>query len=72
MEAFESVIRCMHDEGIGYGAVNHPVDRDPVCGYVGIIGDVCPCCGRHEGEALTPEAYRNIIAKNRLGGIYGK
>ena len=72
MDAFESVIRCMHDEGIGYGAVNHPVDRDPICGYVGIIGDTCPCCGRHEGEALTPEVYRNIIAKNRLGGIYGK
>ena len=72
MDAFEGVIRCMHDEGIGYGAVNHPVDRDPICGYVGIIGDTCPCCGRHEGEALTPEVYRNIIAKNRLGGIYGK
>lgn len=72
MDAFESVIRCMHDAGIGYGAVNHPVDRDPICGYVGIIGDTCPCCGRHEGEALTPEVYREVIAKNRLGGItYG-
>ena len=70
LEAFESVVRCMHDMGIGYGAVNHPIDRDPVCGYTGIIGDVCPCCGRREGEALTPEVYRNIIAKNRLGGIH--
>ena len=72
LEAFEQVVRCMHDAGIGYGAINHPVDRDPVCGYVGIIGDVCPCCGRREGEALTPEVYKNIIAKNRLGGVYGK
>ena len=72
LEAFEQVVRCMHDAGIGYGAINHPVDRDPVCGYIGIIGDTCPCCGRREGEALTPEVYRNIIAKNRLGGVHGK
>ncbi len=50
LEAFETVIRHMHDCGIGYGSINHPVDRDPVCGYNGIIGDVCPRCGRHEGE----------------------
>ena len=55
VEAFETVIRCMHDAGIGYGAINHPVDRDPVCGYVGVIDDVCPRCGRHEGEAIVPE-----------------
>ena len=71
LEAFESVVRCMKDCGIGYGSINHPVDRDPVCGYIGIIGDVCPCCGRREGEALTPEMYKEIIAKNRLGGPYG-
>ena len=40
----------MHDAGIGYGSINHPVDRDPVCGYTGIIGDVCPKCGRHDGD----------------------
>ena len=27
----------MKESGIGYGSVNHPVDRDPVCGYSGII-----------------------------------
>ena len=49
--AFESVIRKMHDEGIGYGSVNHPVDRDPICGFSGIItGDRCPHCGRLEGD----------------------
>ena len=49
IEAFEAVIRKMKECGIGYGSINHPVDRDPVCGYVGIIkGDVCPNCGRHE------------------------
>ena len=50
LSAFEKVIRCMKEQGIGYGAINHPVDRDPVCGYTGIIGDKCPMCGRSEAE----------------------
>ncbi len=50
IEAFESVIRYMHDAGIGYGAINHPLDRDPQCGYSGVIGDTCPRCGRSEEE----------------------
>ena len=50
VEAFEKVIRIMKEAGIGYGAVNHPVDRDPVCGFTGVIGDVCPGCGRHEDD----------------------
>jgi anaerobic ribonucleoside-triphosphate reductase len=50
LEAFESVIRCMHDCGIGYGSINHPIDRDPICGYNGIINDCCPKCGRTEDE----------------------
>ena len=48
LTAFEAIIRCMHDNGIGYGSVNHPVDRDPVCGYTGIINGVCPKCGSSE------------------------
>lgn len=50
--AFEKVIRCMKESGIGYGSVNHPVDRDPCCGFTGIIGDSCPQCGRteHSGD----------------------
>lgn len=55
VEAFEKIIRLMKESGIGYGAVNHPVDRDPVCGYVGVIGDVCPGCGRHEFESIPIE-----------------
>lgn len=50
LEAFESVIRHMKESGMGYGSINHPVDRDPVCGYNGIIGDSCPKCGRSESE----------------------
>ncbi|MDR1197012.1 MAG: anaerobic ribonucleoside triphosphate reductase [Candidatus Nomurabacteria bacterium] len=51
IEAFEAVIRHMKEAGIGYGSVNHPVDRDPECGFSGIIpGDTCPSCGRHERD----------------------
>lgn len=51
IEAFEAVIRKMKESGIGYGSVNHPVDRDPVCGFSGIIADDrCPACGRKEGD----------------------
>ena len=60
VEAFEAVVRCMHDHGIGYGSINHPVDRDPICGYVGIIGDVCPRCGRREGEEIAPERVEEL------------
>ena len=55
VDAFEKVIRIMKESGIGYGAINHPVDRDPVCGYVGVINDVCPGCGRHEFEGVPIE-----------------
>ena len=55
VEAFESVIRMMKETGIGYGAINHPVDRDPVCGYVGVIGDVCPGCGLKEFDSVPIE-----------------
>lgn len=60
LEAFEKIVRYMHDTGIGYGAINHPVDRDPVCQYSGIIDDVCPRCGRREGEPMTEEMWRKI------------
>ncbi len=50
LEAFEKIVRLMKESGIGYGSINHPVDRDPVCGYNGVIGDTCPLCGRSEDE----------------------
>ncbi|MEG1615046.1 MAG: anaerobic ribonucleoside triphosphate reductase [Oscillospiraceae bacterium] len=60
LEAFEAVIRCMKENNMGYGSVNHPVDRDPVCGYTGIIGDVCPRCGRHDGEGVDEKLLRKL------------
>lgn len=59
IEAFEKLVRAMKEAGIGYGSINHPVDRDPVCGYTGIIGDTCPQCGREEGN-IQFERIRRI------------
>ncbi|MDR0404516.1 MAG: anaerobic ribonucleoside triphosphate reductase [Oscillospiraceae bacterium] len=60
LEAFEQIIRCMKESGIGYGSINHPVDRDPICGYTGVITDTCPSCGRCEEEAAPFERIRRI------------
>jgi ribonucleoside-triphosphate reductase len=60
-QAFEKIVRRMKELGVGYGAVNHPVDRDPVCGYDGVIsGDVCPNCGREETRDQPFERIRRI------------
>lgn len=63
LEAFERIIQYMKEKGIGYGSINHPVDRDPVCGYTGVIGEVCPRCGRREGEAVSIEKLRELRKK---------
>ncbi|OCN01249.1 anaerobic ribonucleoside-triphosphate reductase [Clostridium sp. W14A] len=59
-EAFEAIIRCMKENGVGYGSVNHPVDRDPVCGYNGIIDNECPHCHRTEDDGPKFERIRRI------------
>lgn len=63
LDAFEQVVRCMKEAGIGYGSVNHPVDRDPICGYTGVINDICPRCGRHEGESVSVEKLKELRKK---------
>lgn len=68
IQAFESVIRCMHDNGVGYGAVNHPIDRCPICGFQGVIYDECPQCHRKEFEAV-PEEYREMVDEIRKRGL---
>ncbi len=60
VDAFEKVILYMRDCGVGYGSINHPVDRCPVCNYVGVINDVCPRCGRRDGEGVSIEHLRRI------------
>ena len=58
IDAFEKVVRYMKEQGIGYGAINHPIDRDPCCGFTGIIDDECPNCHRHEGEVIEDRIER--------------
>ncbi|MDD2469356.1 MAG: anaerobic ribonucleoside triphosphate reductase [Bacilli bacterium] len=60
IDAFEKVVRIMKEAGIGYGAINHPVDRDPVCGYTGVIGDLCPNCERTEDNGPHFERIRRV------------
>lgn len=60
LEAFETVVRAMKEAGVGYGSINHPVDRDPVCGYTGIIGEVCPRCG--PGGRAKPSAGKSSMS----------
>ena len=62
LKAFEAIVRRMHDCGIGYGSVNHPVDRDPVCGYNGIINGVCPRCGRSEAAHKARKVVRRYCS----------
>ena len=60
VQAFEKIVRQMKETGIGYGAINHPVDRDPVCGFTGVINDICPGCGRTENDGVKFERIRRI------------
>ena len=60
IKAIETIVKCMHDNNIGYGSINHPVDRDPVCGYTGVINDECPNCHRKESDGQSFERIRRI------------
>ena len=60
LPAFERIVRYMKESGVGYGAINHPVDRDPICGYTGIINDECPCCHRKEYEGISEEELNKL------------
>ncbi len=71
LDAFEQVVRYMKECGIGYGSINHPVDRDPVCGYTGIIDEVCPRCGRREGEAVSVDKLRELGVWHENAGNCG-
>jgi len=57
VRAIAKIVKVMHDEGIGYGSINHPVDTCNQCGYKGVIYDKCPVC---RGE--------NILRMRRITG----
>ncbi|EAI4827716.1 anaerobic ribonucleoside triphosphate reductase [Campylobacter lari] len=59
LESFERIIKCMKESNIGYGSINFPLDRDPVCGYSGVIDEFCPKCHREEDD-IKFERIRRI------------
>ncbi|WP_257905896.1 anaerobic ribonucleoside triphosphate reductase [Campylobacter lari] len=59
LESFERIIKCMKENNIGYGSINFPLDRDPVCGYSGVIDEFCPKCYRKE-NGIKFERIRRI------------
>ena len=44
------IVKQMHDDNVGYGSINHPVDTCQKCGYKGIIYTECPVC---KSESIT-------------------
>ena len=61
VEAFQQLVEFMAEQNMGYFSINHPVDRDPICGYVGVIGDVCPRCGRRDGEGVPAHKLLELL-----------
>mgnify|MGYP001401511363 FL=1 len=57
VKAIAKIVKVMHDEQIGYGSINHPVDTCHDCGYKGVIYSRCPVCN---GE--------NILRMRRITG----
>ena len=47
--------------------INHPIDRDPACGYQGIIDNNCPKCGRD--ESVYPFERIRRITGYLVGGL---
>ncbi|GGP14092.1 anaerobic ribonucleoside triphosphate reductase [Oceanobacillus neutriphilus] len=45
VKAIDTLVKTMAESGIGYGSINHPVDRCKSCGYTGMIDNECPGCG---------------------------
>ncbi|MDW7674440.1 MAG: anaerobic ribonucleoside triphosphate reductase [Bacillota bacterium] len=72
-EAFEAIIKAMYENDIGYGSINHPVDRDPVCGYTGVIKEECPNsnCRRKEGQASPLTGLGEGVNFERIRRITG-
>lgn len=58
LKAIENIVRIMWSKGIGYGSINHPVDRCPECGYTGVIDDVCPKCGHDEKNRILKKVVK--------------
>ncbi len=58
LKSFINIIKKMKQANVGYGAINHPLDRDSICGYTGVINDQCPGCGRYEEDCCFERIRR--------------
>ena len=64
LDAFEKIVRAMHDSEMNYFSLNHQVDRCPSCGNTLVIdGHVCPICGYKE----TYEVQKMKVRLNEQG-----
>ncbi|EOP55482.1 MULTISPECIES: anaerobic ribonucleoside triphosphate reductase [Bacillus] len=57
-KALQQIVQAMAQYGVGYGSINHPVDRCKCCGYNGVIENECPSCGNEDEHHI--ERIRRI------------
>lgn len=60
IDAFKSIIQHMKKSGIGYGAVNVPLDKCGSCGCQDVIEDECPSCGKKESDGNKVYRIRRV------------
>lgn len=58
IDALETYVVAMKENGIGYGSFNVPVDRCLQCGFNGVIYNECPKCNNYEEHNI--ERIRRI------------
>lgn len=63
VQSVEKIVMFMRDCGIGYGAINHPIDRCPICGFVGVIHSTCPKCGRTDRKGVAVDKLKSLGVK---------
>lgn len=56
--ALDMLVKAMSESDMGYGSINHPVDRCKSCGHTGIIDIDCPVCGNDDESEI--ERIRRI------------
>lgn len=53
LSAMNTLVKTMSESGIGYGSINHPVDRCRECGYTGLIENECPSCHTTDQDNIS-------------------
>ncbi|ADH97843.1 anaerobic ribonucleoside triphosphate reductase [Salisediminibacterium selenitireducens] len=58
LKAMDQIVQHMARSGMGYGSINHPVDRCLTCSHTGPIDTECPSCGNDNPDQI--ERIRRI------------